>query len=145
MKRRNIIIAIILILLFIWIHSAISERASYRESLWITENVLNPLLKLGGIGAADKDLVRKVAHVLEFLILSIFTSCFWRGNIVRTIYTGLTIALIDETIQVVTKRGALITDIWIDMIGVGAGALIGFIVSKAFNHRNENQNKKYDS
>lgn len=137
MKRRNIIIGIILILLFIWIHSAISERTSYKESLWITENVLNPLLEHVGIRAVDKDLVRKVAHVLEFLLLGIFTSYFWKGNIVKTIYSGMTIALIDETIQVVTKRGALITDIWIDMVGVGAGALIGYLMIKASNRKRE--------
>lgn len=137
MKRRNIIIGIILILLFIWIHSAISERTSYKESLWVTENVLNPLLEHVGIRAVDKDLVRKVAHVLEFLLLGIFTSYFWKGNIVKTIYSGLTIALIDKTIQVVTKRGALITDIWIDMIGVGVGALIGYVMIKASNRKRE--------
>ena len=137
MKRRNIIIGIILILLFIFFFSAISERTSYKESLWITENVLNPLLEHVGIRAVDKDLVRKVAHVLEFLLLGIFTSYFWKGNIVKTIYSGMTIALIDETIQVVTKRGALITDIWIDMVGVGAGALIGYLMIKASNRKRE--------
>ena len=105
MKRRNIIIGIILILLFIWIHLVISERKSYKESLWGTENVLNPFLEHFGISAVNKDLVRKVAHVLEFFLLGIFTSYFWKGNIIITIYSGLTIALIDETIQVVTKRG----------------------------------------
>ncbi len=134
MKRRTIILIIIaiLVLLFIWIHSAITENNSYTESLWFTDTIVNPILKSFGLMPADKDVVRKIAHVFEFFLLSILTSGFWKGKPVRNLYTGLTVALIDETIQVFTGRGALVTDIWIDMIGVGLGTMIRIL---AFRER----------
>ena len=85
---------------------------------------LNPILKQLGLTAIDKDVVRKIAHVVEFFLLSILTSIFWKRKPIRNLYTGLIVALLDETIQVFTGRGALVTDIWIDMIGVGIGTVI---------------------
>lgn len=89
---------------------------------------LNPILKQLGLTAIDKDVVRKIAHVVEFFLLSILTSIFWKRKPIRNLYTGLIVALLDETIQVFTGQGALVTDIWIDMIGVGIGTVISCLV-----------------
>lgn len=89
---------------------------------------LNPILKQLGLTAIDKDVVRKIAHVFEFFLLSILTSIFWKRKPIRNLYTGLIVALLDETIQVFTGQGALVTDIWIDMIGVGIGTVISCLV-----------------
>lgn len=84
---------------------------------------------------ADKDVVRKIAHVVEFCILALLLSIWWNKPI-RTFYAGLTLAFLDESLQVVTNRGALITDIWIDLIGVGAGILIGHIIIHSLTKKN---------
>ena len=125
-----IVVVAVLLLAFIWAHSIIPKQTSTYESQYFTNAVLNPLLSHFGLDAVDKDVVRKIAHVFEFLILSFFTSLYWDGMAVKNIYIGLTVASLDESIQFVTGRGALITDIWIDLIGVGIGTVIGYIVCK---------------
>lgn len=65
MKRKWIILILICIG-FILIHSAITEIKSAHESLWITENIINPLLSHFGI-VVDKEIVRKAAHAIEFV------------------------------------------------------------------------------
>lgn len=130
MKQKSIFIIAILLLIFIWVHSIIPEQSSAHESLWLTNTVVNPVRRYLGLDSVDKITVRKIAHVIEFLMLSVFTALYWRGKIVKNIYTGLTVAFFDESIQVITGRGALITDIWIDLIGVGIGTVIGYAIWK---------------
>lgn len=113
---------------FILIHSMIPESKSAHESLWFTEQVLNPLLKRFGI-VADKDIIRKIAHAVEFCVLALIISIAWKKP-VRSFYAGFTLAFLGESLQVITGRGALITDIWIDLIGVGIGTLGGCIISR---------------
>lgn len=76
MKKKWIILALICVG-FILIHSMIPESKSAHESLWFTEQVLNPLLKRFGI-VADKDIIRKIAHAVEFCVLALIISIAWK-------------------------------------------------------------------
>lgn len=127
MKKRWIFLALICVG-FIFIHSMIPESKSAHESLWFTEQVLNPFLNRFGI-IADKDIVRKIAHAVEFCVLALILSLWWKKP-VRSFYAGFTLAFLDESLQVITGRGALITDIWIDLIGVRIGTLVGVIFGR---------------
>ena len=127
MKKRWIFLALICVG-FILIHSMIPESKSAHESLWFTEQVLNPFLNRFGI-IADKDIVRKIAHAVEFCVLALILSLWWKKP-VRSFYAGFTLAFLDESLQVITGRGALITDIWIDLIGVRIGTLVGVIFGR---------------
>ena len=130
MKKRWIFLALICVG-FIRIQSMIPESKSAHESLWFTSHVINPLLSRFGI-IADKDIIRKIAHAVEFCVLALILSSWWKKP-VRSFYAGFTLAFLDESLQVVTGRGALITDIWIDLIGVGIGTLggySGYIISR---------------
>lgn len=127
MKKRWIFLALICVG-FIRIQSMIPESKSAHESLWFTSHVINPLLSRFGI-IADKDIVRKIAHAVEFCVLALIISIDWKKP-VRAFYAGFTLAFFDESLQVITGRGALITDIWIDLIGVGIGTLIGWIITR---------------
>lgn len=129
MKKRWIILALICVG-FILIQSMIPESKSAHESLWFTEQVLNPLLNRFGI-IADKDIVRKIAHAVEFCVLAVIISMAWKKPL-RSFYAGFTLAFLDESLQVVTGRGAVITDIWIDLIGVGIGTLVAWLAVR--NH-----------
>ena len=129
MKKRWIILALICVG-FILIQSMIPESKSAHESLWFTEQVLNPLLNRFGI-IADKDIVRKIAHAVEFCVLAVIISMAWKKPL-RSFYAGFTLAFRDESLQVVTGRGAAITDIWIDLIGVGIGTLVAWLAVR--NH-----------
>ena len=127
MKKRWIFLALACVG-FILIHSMIPESKSAHESLWFTSHVLNPLLSRFGI-VADKDVIRKIAHAVEFFVLTLIVFNAWKKPI-RTFYAGFTLAFLDESLQVLTGRGALITDIWIDLIGVGVGTLIGWLLTR---------------
>ena len=91
MKKRWIVLTIICIC-FILIRSAIPESKSANESLWFTENVLNPILSNFGI-VADKDVVREVAYGVEFCVLTLFISLWWKKP-VKTFYAGFTLAFL---------------------------------------------------
>ena len=129
MRRKWLIIVAVLIIGFIWVQSMIPESKSAYESLWFTEHLINPLFHKIGI-MADKDMVRKVAHVFEFFLLSILVTVSWKGRVIRSFYTGFTSAFLDETVQVFTGRGALVTDIWIDLIGVVLGTAVGWLIMR---------------
>lgn len=97
MKRKWIILILICIG-FVLIHSAIPEIKSAHESLWITENIINPLLSDFGI-VVDKEIVRKAAHVIEFCVLTaVVFLCFKKP--VRSFYFGFTLAFLDTIIKV---------------------------------------------
>ena len=70
MKRKIVFILAILVLLFIWGQSLLPQAVSARESGWITLNIVRPLLSLFGINTISGNLVRKLAHVTEFFVLS---------------------------------------------------------------------------
>ncbi len=130
MKQKWIILTLFCIG-FIFLQSLIPESKSANESLWFTENVLDPVLNWFGV-KADKDVVRKIAHAVEFCVLTLMLSIWWKRP-VRVFYAGFTLAFLDESLQVITGRGALITDIWIDLIGVGIGMLIEKAVQEINN------------
>ena len=136
MKKRWIILIVICIG-FILIQSMIPESKSAHESLWFTSHVINPILSRFGI-VADKDIVRKIAHAVEFCVLTLIISASWKKP-VRAFYAGFTLAFLDESLQVITGRGALVTDIWIDLIGVGIGTLIGWIVLSSIKKTGDNK------
>ena len=96
--------------------------------MWFTNQVLNPLLSEFGI-VANKDVVRKIAHAVEFCVLTLVLSLWWNKPI-KAFYAGFTLAFLDESLQVITGRGALVTDIWIDLIGVGLASFVGWILNK---------------
>ena len=142
MKKRWIVLSIICIG-FILLQSSVPESKSAKESLWFTEQLLNPLLSRFGI-IANKDVVRKIAHTVEFGFLSLAAFFFWWARdkrfgykILKTIYTGFTMAFLDESLQIITKRGALVKDIWIDLIGVGIGTAIACLITVIGRLRNK--------
>ncbi len=128
MKKTWIVVLGILILLFIWLQSVAPVAQSAKESRWLTENVINPILHRVGLDAVEDRVVRKMAHITEFFLLSVVVAQLWGGNVLRTVYTGFTVAFLDESIQLLSRRGALIADVWIDMIGVTLGTLVGCLL-----------------
>ena len=82
-------------------------------------------------------IVRKLAHIAEFFMQGFFISlAYFFGKskfsqrIVYVLFFGLITACTDELIQnFVSGRGSLVTDIWIDFIGVLLAALCYFVIS----------------
>ncbi len=126
-RNKRIVFAVIalLLLLFIWGQSILPVSSSAAESGWLRSRIVNPLLKLAGIGSVSDHAVRKAAHIAEFLALSLFIVLFFRGRVVLAFPVCFVAAFLDETIQLFSDRGAQVMDVWIDLIGVMLGTIIG--------------------
>ena len=129
-KQIWIIVAIILLLAFIWGQSMLPVKSSGSESRWLLREVINPALKALGLRPMTHNTLRKCAHVFEYTILALAASFVWRGKIVGLMGAGMFVALCDETVQIFSRRGSLVKDIWIDMIGIVLGTLLGWLLTR---------------
>ncbi len=127
-KRIALLIVTGLMLAFIFGQSAFPKTVSAEESGLLAENVLNPLFELLGFRPLSQNAVRKIAHVAEFTILSVLLTLCFRGQIVKSAGAGFAAAFLDESIQLLSGRGALITDVWIDLIGVAIGSVLELLI-----------------
>lgn len=123
-KRNVLIVLTVAMLLFIWGQSLLPRELSAEESGWFTTHIINPLLGLFGLSVKGA-LVRKLAHVTEYAVLSFLLTLLFHGSVKRVLPLGFTVAFLDESIQILSNRGAMIQDVWIDLLGV----LIGYILT----------------
>lgn len=128
MKQKLLLAAIIIAIAFIWGHSLVPMDMSAQESGWIIEHIIAPILALFGVDEVSTHLVRKLAHVSEFLLLALLVCAYLRGSVLKGFYVCFTVAFLDESIQLLSGRGSLISDVWVDLIGV----VIGIVVCKVF-------------
>lgn len=139
-KKKKIIlysIAVLLALCFIWGQSCAGAEASTGESRFVTDRIVKPVVRaVAGENAAEKitePVIRKAAHVAEYTVLGAVLGAILRNRRPRFwlgLLLGLAAAFLDETVQLFTGRGAMITDIWIDLIGVTLGGLVALLVTK---------------
>lgn len=98
--------------------------------------ILNKLL-FGGKAVLTEHIVRKLAHFAEYTVAGIFGMLFFRnlGFPVLSLFSGLLVALTDETIQLfVPGRSGQITDVWLDFSGILAGSVMFLFLSAAAAH-----------
>lgn len=97
---------------------------------------VNSVLGRFHLGPMAEHTIRKMAHFLEFtmegfllmLCLRVYTSHFVR-HMSWPLLIGMGTALMDETIQLfIPNRTSLVTDVWIDMMGVVAGLLVALVI-----------------
>ncbi len=122
---------IVIMLIFIWGHSMVPAVQSSEESgYWAT--YLIPILKMFvGEKLATEYLVRKLAHFSEYAVFGFIVSLRVRQSqkldiklIGKAEGASFLTAFLDESIQVVSGRGPMITDVWIDSLGAFTGILI---------------------
>lgn len=118
---------------FIWGNSLLDANRSGSLSGWFTSlsRTLFPSLSLH----MSEGVVRKIAHAVEFCILGVLiTTVLYvklRKALSLTLLSGLSVALIDETIQLFSSgRSAMIQDIWLDFAGFILGFLIVFVIHR---------------
>lgn len=128
-----LVVLIVLSILFIWGNSTLSMKDSGRESEWFRAYV-NRILKFLHLSEISSYAIRKVAHVTEFAVLSVLLTLFWRHRPGIDILCGFIAAFLDESIQMFSKRGALISDVWVDLIGITIGFLVGRLILLIYNH-----------
>lgn len=88
------------------------------------------------LGPLSEHTIRKMAHFLEFtmegfllmLCLRVYTARFVR-HMSWPLLGGMCTALMDETIQLfIPDRTSMVTDVWLDMLGVVAGLLVALVI-----------------
>lgn len=127
--------ALLACIAFIFRNSLEEGALSSARSRAVMERV-NGLLAHLSIGPLSEYTVRKLAHLAEYalegfllmLCLRVYTAHFVR-HISWPLLGGLTTAVLDETIQLYRSgRSSQVTDIWVDMAGVVAGAFAALII-----------------
>lgn len=142
MKRKQIIFLILSILatIFIFSNSLKSAQLSSKDSSVIVDIIKNAAKSLGAevnesfVGSLTV-IVRKAAHVSEFALQAFLVSLFLRSlgfslweKAPAALLCGLLTACTDEAIQLLSPgRASLVTDVFIDFIGV----IIGFCAAFA--------------
>ena len=127
------IIIIALLLVFIWGNSMLPRGASSDLSVWamgVIAKVFSADAAVEG-SVAGAGILRKVAHFSEFCalgaVLFAFLSLAVKEGLVKWLVaalSGVSVALLDETIQIFSGRGPLISDVWIDLSGYAVGVAI---------------------
>jgi VanZ family protein len=131
-KKRLFVVAII-ILAIIWGNSLLPAEVSGEISNWLAK-ILARIPGVTEIGA-EEGLLRKLAHVLEFAALGVILALL-RARLKKPwsllLLAGVTVALIDETLQLFSPgRAGMVVDIWIDM----GGFCLGILASRVGKHR----------
>ncbi|MQN02169.1 MAG: VanZ family protein [Lachnospiraceae bacterium] len=139
MKKKILTVLIVLTLAFIWGHSMVPKTYSAEESGRFLK-LLKPFLSLFLDPKVVTDhLIRKMAHFTEYMALgmeirgligikskeglNVPVGIFHTSLIQATKYVFFA-AFLDETIQIFSHRGSMISDVWLDTCGGFCGALI---------------------
>lgn len=131
MKKNLLIAFLIMAVAFIWGQSVLPEALSSTESTLFTEKVLHPIERfLFGTESWSTAVVRKCAHVLEFAALGfllhlLFCHLALPRPALKALSFGGLVGLLDETVQILSGRGAVVSDIWLDI----SGAIIGITLA----------------
>lgn len=142
MDRKKKILVIItsillgLTLIFIWGNSCLSKAESTQQSTGVY-NLVKPILDaIFGKDVITKNIFRKIAHATEFCLLGLEIVILYfliHGINVKKlseiISSGLFVAVIDESIQILSNRGPMISDVLIDFSGYVFGLIIFYLTA----------------
>ncbi len=140
MKKRNLlsvllVILIIVTLALIWGNSLQSIPESKAKSGRVLE-IIAPFLEFFvGKGNVTDHLVRKLAHFTEYFVLGIELSLLmvvrsrvsFQG-VCNCLFVGLAAAVTDESIQIISNRGPLVSDVLLDFCGVSAAVFVVLLI-----------------
>lgn len=139
----------VLILCFIWGNSMIPVSKSEDMSILVMDKANEMVGGSGQEGASDGGegssggfqfslpSIRKLAHVLEFMVFSALTYAVVlpqnKQELCNIFFIGFLVAFLDETIQLFPEgRGSYVIDVWIDLIGVALGILLMIGIRRSY-------------
>ena len=119
---------------------------SSTESSWVM-NLVTPVLEIFvGRGNVTEFIVRKIAHFTEYFVLGLELELYLKRKWLLAAGVGFVVAFMDETIQMFSGRGPLISDVWLDFFGcITAVAVVGCVmwIIKKRNRNNIPDPEKY--
>ena len=137
--KRKIAIAIVgittlLTILFIWSNSLKPSSQSMQTSAEVYGGFTNVLNAVFGKGAISHGLFRKFAHIVEFFVLGVQIMILFSliygykiKNLIWIFVSGIIIAIIDESLQNISKRTASIIDVLIDVLGFSIAIILSYL------------------
>ena len=129
-KTRKVLLIIILVTIaVIWGQSMLNMEDSSTESSWVM-NLVTPVLEIFvGRGNVTEFIVRKIAHFTEYFVLGLELELYLKRKWLLAAGVGFVVAFMDETIQMFSGRGPLISDVWLDFFGcITAVAVVGCVM-----------------
>ena len=145
--RYSLLLLIAATLIFIFTNSLLPPEVSSEESDAVSEILEVILPEDTEIQEFVIGNIRKIAHFTEFAVLGaeIFALLALESLSIGkcgmyTSFGSLFLAFIDETLQIFSKRGPTILDVWIDFLGAACSILLGLIILfliNFFSHRKE--------
>ncbi len=141
-----LLILIALNLAFIFVQSLIPPEESTKESGAVgefIEEIIPPETKPGEFIQIN---LRKIAHFVEFAALGTEVALYWilflrrRVALFLSFPAALMVGFFDESLQLISERGASVKDVWIDFLGfvfssviIYTGYLIFYLIRKNVN------------
>ena len=128
--RVILLIAIACLTIFIWSNSLRSQAASTEQSdevagwieLLLTGNGTQPLTAMGAWILGN---IRKIAHFVEFMglsmLLSTYKLTFPGKEKLGVLLHAPAVATVDEIIQIFSDRGPAVSDVLLDCCGAATG------------------------
>ena len=150
-KKYIFLTIILLTVAFIWSNSFKNADVSMNDSNSIKQFILSVFSSIG-IDLENSffvEFIRKFGHLIEYFILgtelAIYKNIYSitsKKTIVNVVSLGALVALIDETIQLIPslERSGQIADLWIDIGGVFAAAVIVQLISLVFCKKRKGRN-----
>lgn len=142
-KRRFRVIVLVLLVvvttIFIWSNSLESRSESQIKSLNVLE-ILTPILEpFVGKGNVTDYLVRKLGHFSEFCILGTELALIINTlnrvrfqSIVNCMSISLAVAVVDESLQIISSRGSQVSDVLLDFCGSFTGIVFILLIYLIF-------------
>ena len=137
---RLIKILIALTLAFIWVNSLMPRAESQAVSQGLLERIVE-LFRTLGIHLSPKSdhFIRKLAHFVEFGILGAEFSLLLHlrnkqgsQGYVNCAFSGLSAAVIDESLQLISNRGSQVQDVLLDFCGYMVGLWLCAVIFERF-------------
>lgn len=140
-----LIVLVILTLAFIWTNSLLSRQESNDQSEKV-KDFLTEVFTLGGKTQLTRifnyiiDNIRKIAHFVEFAFLGgLLVICFGTEKntshlraFLFSLGLSIAVAILDEMLQILSKRGSAVSDVILDASGAAFGALLITLISLIF-------------
>ena len=139
--RLALIVLIAITVLSFFIHSLMPRDVSAAESSGVAELIGRIFPEDTPLGAFLIGNVRKIAHFCEYGLFGtelalyvIFFAADKKRSALLSLGAAHAVAFVDESLQIISKRGPSIADVWLDMLGfVTLFALVllsAFIINK---------------
>ena len=146
--KQKMYISLGLVLGFILINSMLNGEVSFWISK-IPQTLYQSVIAYGKFPLIDNFLInhiRKFAHFLEYMIFGMLVSKYYffkkrnLNRLINSVYIILSISFLDETIQLLSNRQSLVSDIWLDLFGGVVGVFV-YLLFKYHKHTKKSRHK----